>query len=300
MNILQYLVDGVLDGAILALGAIGLSLSLSLHRFANFAYAEYLTWGAYAALTFLALTHLSGGSIAGLSIGPGFVAVIVLACIAVALLSLFLDALVFTPLRRRNAVKLTLIFASFGIGLILRNAVLLLYGPEPEYYTRALQMAVPIGPEVRVRPDKLLILLLAAILLVAFHLFLTRTRYGVAMRAVAENPDLAEFSGIPTEHVLRLAWMTSGALAAVSGIFFGVTGQLTSEMGFELLLPLFAAVLLGGVGSMLGAAAGALITGISGTLSLLIIPSTYKPAVPFMILLLILYFRPRGIFGKAR
>ena len=289
-----------MDGAILALGAIGLSLSLSLHRFANFAYAEYLTWGAYAAFTFFGLAHLSGQSIGGFSIGPGFAGMILLACAAVALFSLLIDALVFTPLRRRNAVKLTLIFASFGIGLLLRNVVLILYGPEPEYYNRALQMAVPIGPYIRVRPDKLLVLALAIILIIAFHLFLTRTRYGLAMRAVAENPSLAEFSGIPTEHTLKLAWVASGSLAAICGVFFGVSGQLTSEMGFELLLPLFAAVLLGGVGSMLGAAAGALIIGISGSLSILLIPSSYKPAIPFIILLIILYIRPKGIFGKAK
>jgi branched-chain amino acid transport system permease protein len=131
------------------------------------------------------------------------------------------------------------------------------------------------------------------------HAFLARTRLGLAMRAVAESPTLARVSGIEVEAVVRWTWVASGALAAAGGVFFGLTVQIRPEMGFSLLLPIFAAVVLGGLDSLAGAVVGGLAVGLAESLSLLVVPPGYKPAVPFLILILVLFFKPAGLFGSA-
>ena len=137
-------------------------------------------------------------------------------------------------------------------------------------------------------------------LVVLLHLFLTRSRHGIAMRAVAESPDLAGASGIDVAAVIRWTWMLGGIGAAIAGVLYGLTVQLRPELGFSLLLPLFAAAILGGTGSMYGAVVGGLVVGLAENLSVMVIPSSYKPAVPFLLILAVLYIRPQGIFGDSR
>jgi branched-chain amino acid transport system permease protein len=153
---------------------------------------------------------------------------------------------------------------------------------------------------VRVMPDQMFVLGLTVVLVVLLHLFLTRSLAGVAMRAVAENPDLARVSGVDVAAVVRWTWILGGVGAAIAGVLYGMTVQLRPELGFSLILPLFAAAILGGTGSMYGAVIGGLLVGLSENLSALIIPSGYKPAVPFLLILLILYLRPQGLLGGNR
>lgn len=295
----QLIADGILTGAILSLGAIGVTLTLGILRFANFSHSELVTWGGYFALTFVAFAGTTAETFGPLSFGWPFVGAIVFAALATAGLALLVDALVFSRLRRRGSAEMTLVFASFGVALLLRHVIVLIFGSQAVYYTGTLQFALEILPGVRVMPDQILVLALTLVLVAGLHLMLKYTRLGIAMRASAESPDLARVHGIDVRMVIRWTWVIGGGLAAAAGVFYGLTVQMRPEVGFTLLLPLFTAALLGGSGSVYGAVIGGLVIGLSESLSVLIIPTGYKQAVPFMILLLILYVRPRGLFGDA-
>lgn len=285
--IAQALVDGLLSGAIIALGAIGVTFGLAILRFANFSHGDLLAFGAYGAL----LLVLVAGPKLPLALLAG-----VLVAVAV---SLLLDRLVYQPLRRRDADPLTLVFASFGLALILRHLLVLGFGPDPYNYDTDIQMALRLPGGILVMPSQVLVFGVALATLAALWFFLQRTRRGMAMRAVAENPSLASIAGIDITATIRLTWVVATALAAVAGVFYGLTVQVRPEMGINLLLPLFTAAILGGVGSVAGAVIGALVISLAENLSTLVLPTTYRPIVPFVFLLLVLYFRPSGLF-RAR
>lgn len=303
--IAQALVDGVLTGAIIALGAIGVTFSLSILRFANFSHGDLLGVGAYGALGVLLLGGASAAAKAfGAPIGPfsfGWLLPIALVgglgvAVTVALL---LERLVYRPLRRRAADPLTLVFASFGLALLLRSAVLLVFGPDPHQYSSEIQLALRLPGPVLVMPDQILVFVVTLAVLAGLWLFLQRSRHGIAMRCVAENPSLAGVTGIDAAATVRLTWIVSAALAALAGVLYGVTVQVRPEMGINLLLPLFTAAILGGVGSVPGAVLGALLISLAESLLALVMPGAYKPLVPFVLLLLVLYVRPQGLFPVA-
>ncbi len=299
--ILQHIADGILSGAIVSLGAIGLSFTMKMLRFANFSHSELLTWGAYSALTFAAFFSAFGGAftatIGPFSFGPGLLLAMICACGATSLIALFLHRFVFERLSRL-AGHMTMVFASFGIALILRHIVVLIWGSDPIYYSNALQFAILLPGNVRVMPDQVFLLGLTIVVVITLHLFMTRSRTGIAMRGVAENPDLARVSGVNVDRIVTWVWVIGASGAALGGVLYGMTVQLRPELGFGLILPLFAAAILGGAGSLYGAVLGGMIVGLSENLSVMIIPTTYKPAVPFLLILAILYFRPEGIFGE--
>jgi branched-chain amino acid transport system permease protein len=297
--IAQALFDGILTGAIIALGAIGVSFTLQIMRFANFAHSELLTWGAYLALVFVAFAG-PGTPTGPLSFGWQLVAAAGFAAVLTGLLAWGVDALVFRRLRRNGALPLTMVFAAFGAALVLRHLVVLIWGHESRFYTRELQMAYEVVPGVRVLPDQIFILALAVFVVVALHLFLTYSRTGMAMRAMAESPPLAQICGIEVDAVIRTTWILGGALAALAGVFTGLTPQLHPEIGFNLLLALFAAAILGGTGSLPGAVVGGLLVGIAENVSLLWINPGYKQAMPFLLLLAVLLVRPQGIFAEKK
>lgn len=294
----QYVADGIVLGATLALGAIGLTLTYNILRFANFAHGEFLTFGAYFALLF-------AGSFAGtrtfgaLTFGLGFVLAIVVAAVLTAALALLLDWLLFRPLRR-SEIAVTLVIASFGASLMLRNVVVFAWGPDPQYYSRAIAIASEIMPGVRLTADEIFVVALTALLMLVLHLFLSRTRLGKAMRAVSDDPALASTSGIDVRAVIRWTWIVGGSLAAVAGVLFGLTVQVLPDMGATLILPMFAAAILGGVGSIYGAVLGGLLIGLAESVSVAWIGPAYKPGVAFVLMLLALMFFPRGLLGERR
>jgi branched-chain amino acid transport system permease protein len=300
---MQHFADGILSGAIVALGAIGLSFTMKILRFANFSHSELLTWGGYLALIFLAFagsfTDLSASKIGPFSFGWPMLFAMLGSAAATSLLAVLLHYLVFRRLAR-TAGHMTLVFASFGIALLLRHLVLLFWGHDPIYYSNELQFAIRIPGGARVMPDQVFLLGLTILVVVFLHLFLTRSRTGIAMRGVAENPELARITGVNVDWIIIWVWVIGASGAAISGVLYGMTVQLRPELGFSLILPLFAAAILGGAGSLYGAVLGGLIVGLSENLSVMVIPSTYKPAVPFLLILVILYFRPDGIFGERK
>lgn len=297
--IAQALIDGVLTGAVIALGAIGVSFSMQIMRFANFSHAELLSWGGY--LTLVVVGFIGAGTpTAGLSFGWPLLLAALLAAGLTGLLAWGLDRLVFRSLRQRGAHHLTLVFASFGLGLVLRHVIVLLWGHESHFYTRELQIAIEVLPGVRVLPDQVFILALTLCVVLGLHLFLAHSRTGIAMRATAESPALARACGIEVEVVIRNTWLLGGGLAALAGVFVGLTPQLNPDIGTGLLLALFAAAILGGIGSLAGAVVGGLAVGIAENVMLLWVNPGYKQAMSFLLLLLVLVLRPQGLFGERR
>ncbi|MDT0684308.1 branched-chain amino acid ABC transporter permease [Roseicyclus sp. F158] len=293
---LQALADGILSGAIIALGAIGLTLTMGILRFANFAHAELITWGAYMALAAVSLLGPLGGPIGPFSFGLPLILGTIAAMGLTSLLALTIDGLVFRQLRGTSN-HLTLVFASFGVSLLVRMLILLIFGGAATYYSNTLQIAIPVAPGLRLMPDQLFALGLAAVLVVALYIFLQRTRLGLSMRALAENPDLTRVNGVSTARVIRWTWIIGASLAAIAGVLYGLTVQLRPEVGFHLILPLFAAAILGGVGNIPGAVIGGMIVGLAEAFAVFILPPGYKMAVPFLILLAVLYVRPTGLFA---
>ncbi len=305
--ILQVLADGLILGSTIALGAIGLTMTYSLLRFANFAHGEYITWGAYLTLSFLGFFLAAGGGATMAPLGPfsfgwPLLAALAAGAAATAALAAALDTALFERLRRHgNAIVLTI--ASFGAALALRNLLQFVYGTLPAYYTRELQIAIPLVPRdiaggLRVTPDQIFVLGLTLALVVAMHLFLQRTTAGRAMRAVAHNPALARVTGIDVAAVVRWTWVLGGVLAAVAGTFAGLVGQLRPQLGFDLLLPLFAAAILGGIGSVPGAVIGGLVVGLAESAAVPLVGAEYRAAAAFAVLIAILLARPQGLFGE--
>lgn len=299
---LQVVIDGLIAGAMIGLGAIGVTLTYSILRFANFAHGEFIAWGAYFAL---AVSGFLGAAAPGLAapIGPfsfGW-SLPIAACAAIVLtaaLALLVDTLLFGPLRAKGGAVIILVMASFGAALTLRNLLEFLFTSRPAYYVEGLQIALRFG-RVRATPDALLCLALAGALVVAIHLLIARTPIGRAMRAVSENPQLAGLVGVDSRKVVRLVWILGAGLAAIAGIMAGLLVQIRPTMGLDLLLPLFAAAILGGIGSAPGALIGGLIVGLAESATVSLIGAEWRAAVAFVILVAILLVRPRGLFGRS-
>ena len=301
----QILADGLIIGSVIALGAIGLSLTLSILRFSNFSHGELLAWGAYLALVvtggLTALNERMAAPLGPFSFGWGLLIAMVVSAALTALLALVLDTILFRRLRKQGSI--TLVIASFGAALVLRNLLLFWQGGVPKYFSQNLQIALLLLPRrffggLRFTPDQLLVLALTFVTVAGLHLFLRYSVLGRSMRATAINPALAQVTGIDPERVLRATWMIGGVLAAIAGVFAGITVQLRPTMGGELLLPLFAAVILGGLGSIWGAVLGGLLVGLAESASVTLVGAEYRTAAAFIVLIMILMVKPNGLFGE--
>lgn len=297
----QVLVDGVVAGATIGLGAIGVTLTYSILRFANFAHGEFMSWGAYAALVAGgALATIAGG--AGSALGPfsfGWTMLVALplAMLFTGALALSLDWLLFRRLRRHGEA-IVAIMASFGASLALRSLLEAIFTSRPAYYSRMLQIAKPLGAGLKATPNQLALIGATLLLVFAVHLLLTRTPIGRAMRAVSERPDLAEVTGVDVSRVIRFTWLLGGALAGAAGVALGLLVQIRPFMGFDMLLPLFAAAILGGIGSVPGAVLGGLIVGLSEAAAVSLAGAQWRGAVAFVVIIAVLLVRPSGLFGK--
>ena len=298
-------VYGIVLGSIIALGAIGLTLVYGILRFANFAHGDLMTVGAYIALflvtglfPWLGIPDTTFGS---LSFGWRMVLAFPIAMACVAAASILFDRILYRPLRRKRSSPVIMAMAALGASFIIRMIVLILWGADSLFYRPGVLRPATILPlEIKIRPDQILILMTVLSLVVLLHLFLQRTKMGKAMRATADNMELARVSGIDTERVIIWTWGIGGALVAAGGILYGIDVQLHPYMGWNFLLPLFAATILGGIGNMYGALVGALVMGVAQQVSTAYLLPTYKPAVAFIVMILILLVRPQGIFGGRR
>lgn len=299
----QLLVYGVISGSILTLGGIGVSLTYSILGFSNFAYGDMMALGAYIALgvfTLFTSWGIADHPFGPLSFGFGFVLACIVAVGLTAVSVVLIDRILFRRLRRSSPV--ILMMSSIGVALALRNIIQFFWGPQPHYYIEKIQIAMVVpGLGIRIKPDQVFIILVAIIFVVLLHSFLKHTKMGKAMRAMADNSALARVTGINTNRVILWTWMIGGMLAATAGILAGIENKfVTPELGWQMLLSIFAAVVLGGIGNPYGAIVGGMAIGISEEVSTAFISTGYKPAVAFIIMILMLLVRPTGLLGKRR
>jgi len=279
-NVLQLTYDGIVLGSILALGAIGVSMIFGILRFAHFAHGDLMTVGAYLAYTFVRWLHW-----------PIWLAALP-AIVLAALIAVALDQIFYRRLRR--VAPVILLISSFATALMLRALVQIIWGPDNHVYEQGISIPIRAFGLI-ITPDSLKVLIGAAIMVTVVHLFLAHTKMGKSMRAMSDNMDLALISGVPVNRVIFWTWMFAGVLAAVAGILLGLNTRLIPTMGWDTLLPIFAAAILGGVGRPYGAILGGFIIGLAMNYSVLFLPSAYKLAVAFVIMIVVLIVRPQGI-----
>jgi neutral amino acid transport system permease protein len=281
-QIAQLIVNGIAVGSIIALASVGLTLTYGILRLSNFAHGDFLTLGAY-----LTLLVNAGGINIWLSMilaAAGTIAVMVLS-----------EKLLWSKMRSIRATSTTLIIISIGLALFLRNSIIFFWGGQNQNYNLPVTPALNIFG-IRVPQNQLLVLGLAVLAILALHYLLQNTKIGKAMRAVADDLDLARVSGINVEQVILWTWIIAGTFTSLGGSMYGLITAVRPNMGWFLILPLFASVILGGIGNPYGAIAAAFIIGIAQELSTVWIGSQYKQGIALLMMILVLLIRPKGLF----
>lgn len=321
-------VSGAVTGSIYAMGAIGVTLVFSIMRFAHFAHADMMTLGAFVVFLLTSLFPEVGAAV-GL---PSALLLLPLAMACTAVVAVGIDRTFYKPLRAHNVKPIVMVIASLGVTLMLQGLIRLFAGTSgkslyiaerKDIFRLELPFDLAARPIVITEPQIILIVFtLAAV--TGLHLFLSRSRLGKAMRAMSDNPDLARASGINTNTIVAVTWIIAGGLAAAAGTLLSLDVTFKPDLSFFLLLPIFAAAIVGGVGHPYGAIAGGFMVGFAETLAVfnwsvllrpfsaslpewLVLPGNlalvgteYKIVVPFFILVAILVWRPTGIFkGKV-
>jgi neutral amino acid transport system permease protein len=283
MDIAQLLVNGIAVGCILALAAVGLTLTYSILNLSNFAHGDFMTLGAY-------LTYAS--NVNGVPIALSMVIGVMGTVIAM----LICEQLLWKKMRQRRANPTTLIIISIGLALFIRSSILFIWGSSNQSYAIPTAEALDLFG-LKIKANIIIIMIMAVIAMVALHFLLQKTKIGKAMRAVADNLDLARVSGINVEKVVFWTWIITGTLTALGGSMYGFIA-VRPLMGWILILPMFASVILGGIGNPYGAIAGALVIGVAQELTVPFLGSEYKLGVALLIMIIILLFRPQGLFKK--
>ena len=317
----KVVIAGLIIGSVYALGAVGVTLIFGILRFAHFPHGDMMTAGAFVALVLLWMFPGVGAAV-------GLPTAFVLMPIAMAVTALFavgLDRMFYRPMRTAGVKPVVMVMTSIGVMLMMQGLLRLFAGTG----TRQLYAdtddkdiyRIPFGGrDLVITEPQLLLFATTIVAVVALHLFLTRSRMGKAMRAVSDNPDLARVSGISIDHVVRTTWLIAGALAAAGGTLLALDVTLKPDLSYNIILPIFAAAIVGGVGQPYGAIAGGLLVGFSETLAvfnwsvllrpmrpylpdfieipakLAFVPTEYKIVVPFFILIVVLIWRPTGLF----
>ena len=285
----QRTLNGLVSGSYFALGAIGLTLVYGILKLVNFAHGDLLTFGAYIAFAF------------NVSIGMPLIAALLIAVGVTAALGVVLELILFRPMRKRKAGVLQLVLTTIGLAFVLRNMIQLFAGTQP----RALDVNVTDTVsflDLTIGRTELIVIIVGIAVVVAVAFMLRATSLGRQMRALADNFDLAETTGIDTGRVVIATWMLAAGLAGLAGVMYvAAVGRLSPNTGFFLLLPLFAAVVLGGIGNAYGALAGGLVIGLAQEWATIPLQDDqWKVAVSFIVLIIVLIVRPEGIFGKER
>lgn len=310
-------VVGIIVGTLYALSAVGLTMIYGIARVPHFAHGDAMMLAAYLALFALtgavmgsregdvtlpfSLSQLPGATerIWEFSFGYGLILALIVGVVVMIPILLAIDRLVYQRLMRMGTGTAILAVSSLGVAITIRGAMLMIWGPTSRRYSTGIRNTIELPGLPRIVADQFFILILAALLTVAAYLILYRTTLGTAMRASADNPDLARASGIDTADTRRWTWIIGGSLTAVAGVLLALQSQLTPELGFVLLLPIFASMILGGIGNPFGAFLGGLIVGIVGevSVSIGIIAPGYKTGIAFLVLIVVILVRPQGLFG---
>jgi branched-chain amino acid transport system permease protein len=281
--ILQALLNGVMTGALIAIPAVGFTAIFAVLRYPSFAVAAYTTIGAFA------------GWYANVHFGIGVLPGLVIAAVVAGAIGVLAEDKILAPLRPAGA--LTAAIGSIALNLVLENVVRFGFGNDLKGFS------LPLYPDMRfaglrVGTQQIENLILAIVVMALVFVFLRYTRFGRAMRAVADNADLARLKGIDPRRIAMVAVALGAALAGIGGVLLGLDTSIDPLTGYRILLSVFAAAVLGGLGSVPGAVVGALSIGIAEELALLVVPATYRSAIGFFAILLMLTFRPRGLLGE--
>jgi neutral amino acid transport system permease protein len=287
-RVLQTTLNGLVTGSYLALAAVGLTFVYGILRLINFAHGDFLTFGAYVGLYVDTTLH------------AGIVAAVLFAIAATALLAVVLELGLWGPLRRRGAGSLELILTTIGLAFLIRYSIEFIKGPDLQTLNVNVISFYRLGHGITIGRTIAVTMLASYAILIVVGVLLRYTRTGKQMRALADNVDLAETSGLNSRRLVLIVWTFGGGLAGLAGVFYvASTGAFTPEFGFTLLLPLFAAVLIGGAGNPYGALAGGVFLGVVQEWSTLFLAPGWKIVVAFVVLLLTLLIRPQGIFAPA-
>lgn len=274
---------GLVTSAIVALAAVAVSLQISVTNFINFAYGDFMTFGAYVA--WMADTH-----------GVNFFVAVALGGIATGLLGVAANYLVFRPFMRRGVRPVTLLIAGLGVAFIVQNGIIILWGTDPQQFSVTIGDSLRVGPFLLTTGD-LVIVAASVSLLALLHAMLRYTKFGKSLRALSNNLDLAQACGINVERMIAATWFICGILTAVAGVALVMEeGGLQPSVGFNELFVVFGAVILGGIGRPYGAMVGALVVGLMTEISAIYVNAAYKTAIAFGIVILLLLIRPQGIF----
>jgi branched-subunit amino acid ABC-type transport system permease component len=281
----QALLNGIVSGLLIALPAIGLSLTYGALNFPNFAIGAMITVGAYLAYFLNA------------QLGLALVLAASVASVALALIAVAVAHLVYRPLKTDDPI--TLLIASAGVAFVLENLVRFIYGAEVRGCDQP--VARPrLWQGLRLNHEQLIVAVVTVAAMVAIAVILKRTRLGRAMRALSDNAALAQVRGVDTARTVDWTWALAGVLSALAGVLIGVDGTVEPLIGSNYLITVFAAAIVGGIGNPLGAMAGGLVIGVVEELSTLVLPTTYRQGVSFLMLVLVLLTRPQGLAGVAR
>jgi neutral amino acid transport system permease protein len=291
LELAQLFVNGIAVGSIIALAAVGLTLTNGILRLPNFAHGDFMTLGAYMALLFD--TQILDSVIGNTELKI-WVAIALGSTITIAgfLLS---EYLIWKPMRSRRANSTTLIIISIGLALFLRNGIIFIWGGGNQSYDLPVQTALDIVG-LKIPYYRIVVIGLAVLAVLGLHLLLQNTKIGKAMRAVADDLDLASVSGIDVQRVVLWTWIIAGGLTALSGGLYALIQSARPNMGWFLIMPMFASIILGGIGNPYGAILGAFIIGIAQEVSTYWIPTEYKVAVALVVMVLVLLVKPQGLF----
>ncbi|GAA4945229.1 hypothetical protein GCM10023224_30580 [Streptomonospora halophila] len=303
-QVVSLTVAGLLFGLIIAISSVGLSLIFGTTRLINFAHGDMVTFGAIMAMIFSGTATLSslhepfvGVPVLDFATNP-FVVATVLAVVCGGVLGGLLERFLWRPMRRRHVAMIQMFIVTIGIALLLRHVLLVVFEANRRKYVQfRIQDMIEWGP-VAITPRDLSIVVVSVLVLVLVASMLQFTRIGKAMRAVSDNRDLAESSGIDVDRVTVYVWVLGGALSALGGVLLGLNQSVYWQMGFHLLLLMFAAVILGGLGTAYGAMVGGLAIGLVAQLSTLWFSPQLMNVWALLIMIVVLLVRPQGILGR--
>jgi neutral amino acid transport system permease protein len=287
-DLAQATINGLVSGAYFALGAAGLTLVYGVLKLVNFAHGEFLTFGAYMAIA----SRSAFGFPLALALPFAFV--------TTALLALALEMVMWRPMRRKGAGVMQLLLMALGLAFVIRNVIQLVAGSDVRKLGANVTSSVTFHG-LHIGQTELWVVILAFAALVALAIMLSRTRLGMHIRALSDNPELASTTGLDNDRIILYTWVLAGGLAGLAGVVYGASiGVITPNLGFGIVLSIFAAVIVGGIGDAYGALAGGVLIGLVQEWSTLVVPVNLKVAVGFGAMILVLILRPQGIFGRAR
>lgn len=278
MDVLRF---GIVTGSILLLSTVGFSMVWRSERFLNIAHGQLILLGAYVAYLF------------NVVFGWGILAAAIAAVLITALTGLLIAIFFYKPVRHYG--ELVLLFTSIGLAYVIYGLVQALAGTNVKAFNMSPSKVWTIGGQPIVTPHEFIIIMIAVICVVLLHLFLTKTKKGRGIRAMAGNRDLARIRGIHAEELSRYVWLISSGLAGLAGVLLAVNGSLHTEMGWIEILFILSAAVLGGLGGIYGTMIAAFIIGLSMEFSSLFISPSYRTAIAFLIIILVLSFKPQGL-----